>query len=583
MLPPEVVCDVAEYLDLEDLVALGLSSSFWNQGIPDSVYRVALHKRCPFYELENSPRDSWKECARVHVLRVSPNPDHWRPYMHFNRHQVSPGIFNANGNGIPYEFCQANNNTISSFKDVCLQEGFEPLVDPYGIVQHRGTTLSQSTGTSVVVMKDDHNFEGVKLCLGDNKQPPTRSALPEKRISFIKRGTVVEDHDHIISSDVDVACTIFSSFSDNSKRYFGELNFKNIVVPFTLAYSMDQGRIKVKLFEASGKLYVTIRQLVFHKIDIYTINDARNVVTYNSTWSPEETHDEIITQRFMWYDGCVIKWSFCGKSLGQASKRLQFSTYDMREEEISTFFNCIRDDVHDLFPHPKYPRYVMIFTKGRQLTGVWDLKSRSFSVVKEQGSFNSDIAISFPGLLNGKLGFWAYSDSYMAKLTKEQTDLDCEWIDTAFSLASYTDNHPAQTIANDIYTSVGVDEVLHDRILDKAPWWCEEDLFAEQVKQRLARMTGEDLLPWFSMEYEEDHVIDLGIGIVRHIFYKEHIDIALQASFSKLIHVAKERGSTRELLTVVHLVIDQGSKTIAQDENVKMANYIFQILSRPHV
>lgn len=164
-----------------------------------------------------------------------------------------------------------------------------------------------------------------------------------------------------------------------------------------------------------------------------------------------------------------------------------------------------------------------------------------------------------------------------------------QWVKLTFaplllsSWTAYTDQHPVQSIANDIYTGMGVDEVLHDRILDQAPWWCEEDSFAEAVKQRLAKMTGDDLLPWFSEEYEEDHVIDLGIGIVRHIFHKEHIDIALQASFSKLVHLARERGSTRELLAVVHLMIDQGSKTIAQDENVKMANYIFKILSMPTV
>lgn len=442
MLPPEVVCEIAEYLDLEDLVALGLTSCFWNQGIPDSVYRVALHQRCPFYDLENSPRHSWKECARVHVLRVTANPDSWRPFiLLFSRDQqvVAPGIFDSEGNSsiIPYEFCQASDKRVRSFKDVPFPHEFESLVDPYGMVQHRGTTLSQSTGSSVVVMKDDHNFEGVKLFLGDDAHHP-RLALstaggPEKRISFVKRGTVVEGHDHIITNDADVACTVFSSFSEtsNSKKYFGELNFMFAVVPFTLAYSMDQGRIKVKLFEASGKLFLTIRQLVFHKIDIYEVNANRSI-TYKSTWSPEDAHDKIITQRFMWYDGCVIKWSFCGKSLGQNSKRLlQFSTYDIRREgEISTFFECSRDDVHDLFPHPKYPRYVMIFCKGRQLTGVWDLRSQSFSMIDKTDPANSEVALSFPGLLHGQLGFWSFSDSYMARLTKEQTDLDREWIDS---------------------------------------------------------------------------------------------------------------------------------------------------------
>lgn len=424
MLPPEVVCEVADYLDLESLVSLGLSSTFWNQGIPDNVYRVALHKRCPFYDLDNSPRDSWKECARVHVLRVSPTPELWRPYMLFSRHQAIPGIFDSDGCGIPYEFCQANDNTVESLRDVSLLQEFEPLVAPYGIVQHRGV-LSQSTNTSVVVMKDDHNFEGVKLCLGEVSEKKVSSAEPERRISYIKRGTVVEDHDHIVSPNMDVACTVFSTLADYSKTYFGELNLPHSVVPFTLAYSMDQGRIKVKLFEASGKLYMTIRQLVFHKIDIYEVQ--KTSVTYKSTWSPPEAPDKITTQRFMWYDGCVIKWCFCGKSLGQASKRLQFSTYDLRtDEEISTFFDCTREDVHDLFPHPKYPRFVMIFTKGRQLTGVWDLKTTTFTSTKN----DQNVAISFPGLLAGQLNFWSYSDTYMARLAKEQTDLDSGWIDS---------------------------------------------------------------------------------------------------------------------------------------------------------
>lgn len=162
-----------------------------------------------------------------------------------------------------------------------------------------------------------------------------------------------------------------------------------------------------------------------------------------------------------------------------------------------------------------------------------------------------------------------------------------QWVQLTFTpllLTSwaYTDHHPVQSTANGIYTSMGVDEGVHDRIIDQTPWWCEQNTFAGLVKQRLAKMTEDDLLPWFSVEYEEDSVIDLGIGIVRHIFYKEHIDIGLQAAFSKLIHLAKERGSTQELLTVIHMVIDQGSKTIAQDENVKMANYIFKSLCLPN-
>lgn len=68
MLPPEVFAHVCEYLELEDVVALGHSLKW---AIPEHVYQKKLTSRCPSFSPETTQRTSWAECARVHVSRLN--------------------------------------------------------------------------------------------------------------------------------------------------------------------------------------------------------------------------------------------------------------------------------------------------------------------------------------------------------------------------------------------------------------------------------------------------------------------------------------------------------------------------------
>lgn len=136
-----------------------------------------------------------------------------------------------------------------------------------------------------------------------------------------------------------------------------------------------------------------------------------------------------------------------------------------------------------------------------------------------------------------------------------------------------------QSVASDLYYNVRLDELVTERILERAPWWFDPVQFTEHVKQRVARMTEDELLPWHTTEYSDDDIVDLGIAIVRFIFQDQKIDVSLQESFSTLVRLAKKQDNSDQILKVVHLMIDQGERSVFRDENVKMANYIFKLLS----
>lgn len=89
MLSEELVIHLSGYLDIGELVSLGLTSRQWQEAIPDSVYQLVMMRHCPSFTPESTNRSSWQECARVHVSRLK-NPD-WMKSSHLFEmfHEVS--------------------------------------------------------------------------------------------------------------------------------------------------------------------------------------------------------------------------------------------------------------------------------------------------------------------------------------------------------------------------------------------------------------------------------------------------------------------------------------------------------------
>ncbi|AOW01859.1 YALI0B17908p [Yarrowia lipolytica CLIB122] len=69
MLPPELVNILLEHLDLYSLVSLAQTCQSWNSAITEAEYRYMLLKSCPFYQLDNSNRLSWRDCATEYLRR----------------------------------------------------------------------------------------------------------------------------------------------------------------------------------------------------------------------------------------------------------------------------------------------------------------------------------------------------------------------------------------------------------------------------------------------------------------------------------------------------------------------------------
>ncbi|AOW01746.1 hypothetical protein B0I72DRAFT_106542 [Yarrowia lipolytica] len=76
MLTPDILLSVALNLDLIDVLSLTQVSRAFRAVIPESLIRDLLHDKCPYYDLQNSPHDSWKACAGNYLrAQIRPTPD----------------------------------------------------------------------------------------------------------------------------------------------------------------------------------------------------------------------------------------------------------------------------------------------------------------------------------------------------------------------------------------------------------------------------------------------------------------------------------------------------------------------------
>ncbi|KAG5360470.1 hypothetical protein CJU89_3540 [Yarrowia sp. B02] len=73
MLPPELVNILLEHLDLFSLVSLSQTCQSWHEAITEAEYRYMLLKSCPFYQLDNSSRPSWRDCSMEYLRRSHTN------------------------------------------------------------------------------------------------------------------------------------------------------------------------------------------------------------------------------------------------------------------------------------------------------------------------------------------------------------------------------------------------------------------------------------------------------------------------------------------------------------------------------
>ncbi|KAG5360416.1 hypothetical protein CJU89_3481 [Yarrowia sp. B02] len=75
MLTPDLILKVAQHLDLSDVLSLTKTSRAFRAAIPETLVRDLLHDKCPYYDLHNSPHDSWKTCANNYLRGIQHSQD----------------------------------------------------------------------------------------------------------------------------------------------------------------------------------------------------------------------------------------------------------------------------------------------------------------------------------------------------------------------------------------------------------------------------------------------------------------------------------------------------------------------------
>lgn len=63
MLPAEIIYELCETIDTSSLVTLSQTTQQWQTAILDHHFQIVLQRECPWYELSNSPRQNWRDCA----------------------------------------------------------------------------------------------------------------------------------------------------------------------------------------------------------------------------------------------------------------------------------------------------------------------------------------------------------------------------------------------------------------------------------------------------------------------------------------------------------------------------------------
>lgn len=75
MLTPDLLLKVAQNLNLKDVLSLAQTSRALRAAVPESLVRDLLHDKCPYYDLHNSPHESWKVCASNYLRGLPTNQD----------------------------------------------------------------------------------------------------------------------------------------------------------------------------------------------------------------------------------------------------------------------------------------------------------------------------------------------------------------------------------------------------------------------------------------------------------------------------------------------------------------------------
>ncbi|KAG5358391.1 hypothetical protein CJU89_4950 [Yarrowia sp. B02] len=366
MLPLELTIELSGYLDIHELVALSHTCKRWKTAITDSVFQLVMMRHCPSFSPEMTSRQSWEECAKVHVAR-SKNP-RWVGNMNlFSLREAVPINVSRNvpvptdfvscmdchkaklGKGCgPIEYHMGNGVAVNGTR---IYLGSHELGKRLGVELLLRKPIVTSGGTSMFVMepeewvdrrlvKTETSIGLTNFSYGDYGNHTTRIAVKlNSEGEEPDIGLVFEQSDHRHR-----AYPLMSANKASVALLFRAVNDPNL---------LDRG-LKVPVHEKADVSF----------LNVYGKDQMKRTKEVTLDW---EDSDELL-----WYDGLILRL--------RPGKQATLRCYRYDLEEPLQHFDLGLNSVYGAFMSPDL-RYAMFLDENQFVSKIWDLKTGHISSI----------------------------------------------------------------------------------------------------------------------------------------------------------------------------------------------------------
>lgn len=377
MLPPELIDNLADYCSLGSLYSLSQTSTEWNTVIDDSDFERQLIKRCPWYELEYSPRNCWKHCAKMYILR---NPGNCDLISYFRSLSIQPKW------SVPSQWSDC---VYPVHKDKRLPEDFYGLKTP---VRKQSKFRIHNQGVSFGKYYVNLSVSGERPTPEDNTGSGAGLMIniPEYSNSHETMYT---------ASGPMVQAVVFF----NGQRSLLVYKYKGEERQAEIDISQY-----VNLTEQRVLLYVSFRNVFL--VSKVSSDDVKTFMVSNHELKLINTQKRrYIPTGIVCYDGILSEIHFCALLGG-----IDVVEMDSAEADPSTPFNrmktVIQDSVHS--------RYAVLYKQTGLICGILDLEKKQKMDFFLRSSLEEDWAhghLVMAGVSKGEVGLWAFSHAYIKR------------------------------------------------------------------------------------------------------------------------------------------------------------------------
>lgn len=404
MLPHELILQLTKDMPLEDIVSLNLTCRRFFYGIPERVFRKALSPRCPSFTPYNTPRNSWAECARVHVHRC----------RYFKGEEFLP-IFNI---GKKVEITPTHNTPLPP-DFVSLMDYFESRYSAQwnGVYPGLMGCPYYMTGNKFCITRPEFKLGGTvdQFCntnlefkLGEDRKmnkiltSPTGIQLYCSNNRFGWYGYITGVQTVITDSVV-----VYTRLSGDYKSLVVTIKFVQEGIgtdpDIYDEIGINDGNLGIDVFTSGGEVFIVIFE---------ADNMSLNLTSYNKE-GKKESRDHIIQSRFsrveksfhILFDGGYICLYEGG---GLAAHFYDTELGNMYEKELKTGLI----DMDGYFVPYENQRFVVIFDEEARVSRVWDLYDGVHHFIPKTRRAD----VTMVGLLEGKIMVATYDQKFLHEL-----------------------------------------------------------------------------------------------------------------------------------------------------------------------